>query len=98
MPSKNDCRIGVAALLDAGLHARHSPLTTRLQDLIEMLLLAARGFVAIGVGRIKRSADPAPNHDSMPSKNDCRIGVAALLDAGLHAHHSPLDVYLPVCS
>ena len=33
------------------------------------------------VGRIKRSADPAPNNDSTLSKKHCRIGVAALLDA-----------------
>ena len=35
------------------------------------------------VGRIKRSADPALISVSTTSKNLCRIGVAALLDAGL---------------
>ena len=35
---------------------------------------------AFEVGRIKRSADPALNSDSMTSENQCRIGVAALLD------------------
>ena len=39
------------------------------------------GFGEFKVGRIKRSADPAPNNNSTPSKNLCRIGVAALLDA-----------------
>ena len=44
----------------------------------------AEGFREFEVGRIKRSADPARNSDSTLSKNPCRIGVAALLDAGLH--------------
>ncbi len=44
----------------------------------ERLVEGVRGFE---VGRIKRSADPAPNNNSMPSNNLCRIGVAALLDA-----------------
>ncbi len=35
---------------------------------------------AFEVGRIKRSADPALNSDTMPGENQCRIGVAALLD------------------
>ncbi len=37
------------------------------------------------VGRIKRSADPAPHNDSTARKDLCRIGVAALLDFGLPA-------------
>ena len=43
----------------------------------------AEGVREFKVGRIKRSADPAPNSDSAPIKNHRRIGVAALLDAGL---------------
>ena len=41
----------------------------------------AEGVREFEVARIKRSADPAPNNDSTPNENQCRIGVAALLDA-----------------
>ena len=45
----------------------------------------------IEVGRIKRSADPAPNHHSAPSKDRCRIGVAALLDSAYYTIASRLS-------
>ena len=43
--------------------------------------LRMEGVREFEVGRIKRSADPAPNNDSSPNETQCRIGVAALLDA-----------------
>ena len=36
------------------------------------------------VGRIKRGEDPASKHDPTRRDKRCRIGIAALLDVGLH--------------
>ena len=59
------------------MHGKWNTIMPGIDSLVE------DGVREFEVGRIKRSADPAPNNDSTPSNNLCRIGVAALLDAGL---------------
>ena len=67
------------------MHGKWNTIMPGIDSLVE------DGVREFEVGRIKRSADPAPNNDSTPSNNLCRIGVAALLDAGLHVSKTPIE-------